>query len=559
MSESTVITRFAPSPTGALHVGGARTALFNYAYARRHGGQFLLRLEDTDRARSTAEAEQGILDDLRWLGLEWDNAGSEPRQSKRSDDGVYESYFQRLKDLGRVIEEDNGAWRFRVQAEGDWTVDDQVLGEVTVPADKVEDFIIRKADGLPTYHFAVVVDDADMGVTHVIRGQEHLNNTAKHMALQRALGLPTPTYAHIPLIFNPDGSKMSKRDKAKAARAAAKEAELSVDNIRAWENTMSELWTDWKYDDIEFPSEELIRNFLDGSSDDLRIARTIARALGLRLPEIDVADFRASGYLPEVLCNYLALLGWNPGGDVEKFDLTFLCERFDFDRVGSSAAKFDREKLAAFNADAIAQMSDEELGLAFAEQLDKAYSKPSPGLRCILTDSAFRERQELMAAPGVGDSGSLRDSVSTITPRPDCFDLAGCALLARAYRERSRTLRDPVEQGRFLFVPDNSYELRPDEEDKKVAKVMKGAAHELLKQLRDRLADLDEGHFGERAHEQIKALAEEWGVGMGKVAQPLRVAISGGTVTPPIDATLDILGKDSTLARIDNCLAASGR
>ncbi len=496
MTDATVITRFAPSPTGALHVGGARTALFNYAYARRHGGKFLLRLEDTDRKRSTTEAEQGILEDLKWLGLTWDNEGEEPRQSQRLD--LYQTYFGKLFSGGRIVEEDNGAWRFKVDASEDFVIDDQVLGRVTVPADKVEDFVIKKADGFPTYHFAVVVDDADMGVTHVIRGQEHLNNTAKHMALQQALGLPTPTYSHIPLIFNPDGSKMSKRDKAKAARAAAKQADMPENRF--------EIVGD-------------VQAFLAGDSDDLATARAIANALNLTLPEIDVADFRASGYLPEVLCNYLALLGWNPGNDLEQFDNAFLCEHFDFDRVGSSAARFDREKLAAFNADFIAALPPEDLATRLW-----AYGHDTFNMRFI---------------------------------GPDDEHFSGDRGFAEAYRPRMRTLRDAMEQGAFFFKDDDA--IAYDFDAKPVKKVIKGDAFELLAALRDNFEALAEDNFGQAGHEAIKALSEEKGVGMGKIAQPLRVAISGGTVTPPIDATLDILGKDSTLARISHCLAASGR
>ncbi len=488
-----VVTRYAPSPTGLQHVGGARTALFNYAYARRWGGRFLLRIEDTDRKRSTAEAERGILDDLKWLGLDWDNAGDEPRQSERLD--LYEQHFARLAEAGRTYEDD-GAVRFRMPGR-DITVHDQVLGDVTTPADKLEDFVIRKSDGYPTYHFAVVVDDATMEVTHVIRGQEHLGNTPKHIALQEALGLATPSYAHIPLIFNPDGSKMSKRDKAKAARAAAKDATETCPLQSAC------------------PPDEL-RAFLEGDTDDLGVARAIARTLDLKLPEIDVSDFRGSGYMPEVLCNYLALLGWNPGGDVEQFDLAFLCERFDFDRVGSSAAKFDREKLAAFNADAIAQMPPEALVERVWKYGHEALSPTFGGPE----DARFRG-------------------------------------FCEAYRERSKTLRDPLEQGAFFFMADAAIEY--DFAAKPIAKVMKGDAFEVLAALRERLAGLAGAGFGAAAHEAVKQLAEEKGVGMGKVAQPLRVAISGGTVTPPIDATLDILGKGSTLARIDHCLAASGR
>ncbi|HEX7011050.1 MAG TPA: glutamate--tRNA ligase family protein, partial [Phycisphaeraceae bacterium] len=240
MDQTRVVTRFAPSPTGSLHVGGARTALFNWAFARQHKGQFILRIEDTDVARSTQAATLGILRDLDWLGLDWDQGpaphADNPYEHQKGEHGpyfqsqrldIYRRYLQQLQDAGRVYE-DGGALRFRMP-DHPITVNDLVLGPVRVEpgTPQMEDFVIFKSEAAgsgPTFHFANVVDDHLMRVTHVIRGQEHLNNTVKHLALFEALGVEPPHYAHIPLIFNPDGSKMSKRDKAKAARQAALEA-----------------------------------------------------------------------------------------------------------------------------------------------------------------------------------------------------------------------------------------------------------------------------------------------------------------------------------------------
>ncbi|MFN9993558.1 MAG: glutamate--tRNA ligase, partial [Phycisphaerales bacterium] len=280
-----VVTRFAPSPTGHLHVGGARTALFCWAYARRHGGHFILRIEDTDQARSSDESARGIMEDLAWLGIDWDEGpefthegrtiGGDPRkvapffQARRVE--LYNAHMMRLIECGRAYpafessEElevkrkaavaakqtyryDRASWhafptpqerlarmkdadakgepyviRFFAPAE-EVVVHDEVLGDVKYAAGEMDDFVIRKADGFPTYHFAVVVDDETMGVTHVLRAQEHLNNTPRHVALQKALGFRTPTYAHMPLICNMDASKMSKRDKAKTARKTLKDA-----------------------------------------------------------------------------------------------------------------------------------------------------------------------------------------------------------------------------------------------------------------------------------------------------------------------------------------------
>ena len=438
MADSPVVTRFAPSPTGALHVGGARTALFNWAYARRNGGRFLLRLEDTDRARSTEESARSILEDLRWIGLDWDN-DPPPRQSQRLP--LYNEAIERLLKSGSA-HDDGGAVRFRMP-DHPITVRDVVLGDVTVAAGQVEDFVIRKSDGYPTYHYAVVVDDAEMGVTHVIRGQEHLNNATKHWALQEALGLPHPHFAHIPLIFNPDGSKMSKRDREK----------------------------------------------------------------GL---EVNVEDFRASGYLPEALCNYLALLGWNPGGDVEKFDNKFLVERFGFDRVGKANSKFDREKLFRFNADAIKALAPGRF-----VDIWRAYcQKYQPEFLAKLNPGALER-------------------------------------LAAVYQERSRTLAEPCKLAAFFVLDDAQIVC----DEKAVGKnLSKEDGLAILREYTERLRACPEPGFGNAAHELIRKMAEEKGIGMGKIAQPLRVAVSGNVVTPQIDATLDILGKGRTLTRIQRCL-----
>ncbi|MHC4994794.1 MAG: glutamate--tRNA ligase [Planctomycetota bacterium] len=546
-SSKTVVTRFAPSPTGALHVGGARTALFNWAFARRHGGQFILRVEDTDRARSTDASMRSILEDLRWLGLDWDQGpnpesdnpkdrqlGDAPSyfQSDRLD--IYKGYLQQLIDAGRaypcaktpeelraakdaaqaekrsdkydrtdsyhLYKEDPGivgryesdgtpfVWRFLIQDEP-LTVRDEVRGDVTVGADEQEDFVIFKADGYPTYHFAVTVDDATMGVTHIIRGQEHLNNTPKHWALQDALGFPHPVYGHLGLIFNVDGSKMSKRDKAKAARAAAKGDGLT---------------------EIGFEEDEYAR-FLKKKNDEMKFVDAIAEKLKLTLPEIDVADFRASGYLPNALNNYLALLGWNPGGDVEKFDNAFLAENFSLDRVGKSNSKFDRDKLFSFNGDAIKELPLEAFTAAW-----QGYCRDyAPEYTAKLGDAAFSD-------------------------------------LAAAYHERSRTLAEPCEKARFFICGDDEIEYDAKAVKKNLTK-NEGQGLATLGQLAEALDAIDVW-TGAAAHGVIEKLAERHDGKMGMVAQPLRVAISGTTVTPPIDVTLAILGKETTLNRIRRCI-----
>ncbi len=567
-----VVTRFAPSPSGALHVGGARTALFNWAFARKHRGRFILRIEDTDQARSSAQSTRGIIDDMIWLGIDWDE-GPDPEtddpypiesqlgdagpyfQSQRLD--IYRAHLQKLIDSGRAYEcfktkdeldadraaakakkrdyrydptdmlnasdaqkqawRDEGrpsVWRFRAPGK-DITVHDEVLGEVTVTAAQLDDLIIFKADGFPTYHFAVVVDDALMGVTHVIRGQEHLNNAPKHVALMEALGFDRPKFAHLPLIFNPDGSKMSKRDKAKAARhlfdqIPQSERDAFIEDA-IWFSTVGTPDDEKDARHVEITGR--LEMFLDKRSDDLFIAILLAQRLKANLPEIDVMDFRENGYLPEVLVNYLALLGWNPGENHERFDQTFLAHEFSLERVGKSNAKFDRDKLRAFNADSIR----EQLSMDNFESKVRDLVKLKP------------QYQKYVDV--------LSDQFSNFTAQ---------------YQVRSVTVEDPYVQGAF-FVADDDAIVFDDKAVKKVLHKNDGEGLTWLAKFHDELTKL-EPWTGEAAHSLIKTFCETNEIGMGKVAQPLRVAISGGTVTPPIDATLEILGRNRTLQRIARCI-----
>ena len=346
-----VVTRFAPSPTGELHVGGARTALYSWALARRHGGRFLLRFEDTDLARSSAEAADRIAADLHWFGLEWDNPGGViPRQSERHAEGVYDAAVEKLLAEDRAYEKD-GAVLFRFGF--DTAFDDAVYGRVETPASDNRDFVIRKGEaggGMPTFHLAVVVDDHDAGVTHVVRGQEHLSNTPKHAALCDALGFDRPVWAHTPSILNPGGSKMSKRDKARAARAAAQE------------NPKQELV-------LPGVEPDALAAFLAKDNDDDGIANALAAALDLALPEVEVADFRRAGYLAAVVANYVALLGWNPGDDRERFSMEELARSFDLGRVNKANSTFDRKKLAAFHQDTLIAMDPAAFASALRDHL----------------------------------------------------------------------------------------------------------------------------------------------------------------------------------------------
>ncbi len=359
--------------------------------------------------------------------------------------------------------------------EGPITIKDEILGEATLPAGEVDDFVIRKADGFPTYHFAVVVDDELMGVTHVLRAQEHFNNTAKHMVLQDALGFRRPVYGHLPIICNPDGSKMSKRDKDKVLRKAVQERALaappegtvSAERFKAWladKNTQLEL-------------EE---------------ANAMADALQVALPEINVDDFRRSGYLPSVVCNFLALNGWSPGENLEKFDNAFLAQRFDLKRVVKTPAKFDRVKLLSFNCDAIVGMPREEF-VRLAEEHGKQYH---PAFMAKLTPAQFR-------------------------------------LLADASHERSKTLDDMFKSNRFFTVADDAVVYEP----KSAAKALQGGTPSGMDHVKALLAELQgvQDWNAGTLENCIKGYADRTAGGaLGKVAQPLRVAVSGGTVSPPI-------------------------
>ena len=589
-----IVTRFAPSPTGNLHIGGARTALFNWAFTRRHGGTFILRIEDTDKKRSTPESTWQIIKDLRWLGLNWDegpdlnaddpytaapigtsegswNSGGGPYfQSQRLD--LYNEHIQKLVDTGRAYKcfktpDELAAERTKAKAEKrpykydgtesrnltadqiaqyedqgkpcvvrfampqhDITVSDLVLGDVTVKAAELEDFIIQKSDGYPTFHLANVVDDALMGITHVLRAQEHLMNTPKHVALQKALGFAPPHYAHMPLIFNADGSKMSKRDKAKVARAVAKDhlRTKTPDEQNTWCQHLADIDkrpTDLlpaKYHrhrqffhpvDHIFKSSE-IKEFIDKKNDAVGIAHLIAADLDIDLPEIDVQDFRASGYLPEVLLNYLSLLGWSPGNDLERFDLEFLKQNFNLERIGKSNARFDRAKLLAFNTEAIGKLDPDD----FYTRLKK-------------------------------HDADFHDGIYMGTLGQERFQQ-----FANAYLKRSQTLEEPLANGKFFI-----FELDTNDYDEKaVKKVLRKNDNEgfgVLGDLRDLLHQLGEDDWTvQRLEKAIKGYAEDKGLGLGKVAQPLRVAVSGSTISPPIYDTLAILGKKFSLANIDLCL-----
>ena len=531
------VTRFAPSPTGSLHVGGARTALYCLLHARHAGGRFILRIEDTDQARSSDESMRGILRDMEWLGLDWDegpgrDGGHGPyRQSQRLP--LYNDVIQRLIDAGHAYEawesrEELTAFRAaaraakqdfhyrrrpvsdedvaRYRAEGrvpvirmaapphDVTVTDRILGEVTLEEHALDDVVIREADCFPTHHLAVVVNPHHMGVTQVLRGQEHLMNTHKHLGLMEALGWDAPAFGHMPIIFNPGGSKMSKRDKAKAARASARLAR----------DTGGHTGWGWLAEQTGLDEGELTR-FMKKKHDDIHMAEAIAAALGVQLPMIEVMDFRRGGYLPEALNNYLALLGWSPGDDREILSMDELVEAFTLERVNKTAARFDLEKLRWMNGEYLRSVSDQRLRLRLGQWLEVA-------------DTALAGLDE-------GRRWTL----------------------VQLYRARVSSLSEIEEQGWFFL-------RRPTSWDAKAAKkhLLKGGGLDNLAAARAVLADAP--WEIEALEASLGALADARGLRMGKVAQPVRVAVAGQAASPGIGDTLAFLGRDEVLARVDACL-----
>ncbi|MYH69500.1 MAG: glutamate--tRNA ligase [Gammaproteobacteria bacterium] len=460
-----VITRFAPSPTGDLHIGGIRTALFAWLYARRHGGEFLLRIEDTDRERSTEAALNVILKGMEWLGLDHDR--DIIYQSQRTE--MYKAAIQRLLDRNRAYycyctrEEleamrgeamsrgekpryngkcrdlDRGpsagetpVVRFKNPLDGDVVIDDPIQGRVVISNRELDDLIIARADGSPTYNLTVVVDDADMGITHVVRGDDHLNNTPRQINIFNALGVAAPTYAHIPLILDPEGRKLSKRHGAAS-----------------------------------------------------------------------VLEYRDQGYLPEALLNYLVRLGWSHG-DQEIFSIGEMTGLFDIARVNKAAAALNPDKLAWLNQHYLRESKAEDIA-------------------CLLK----RKLVEL----GVDVSGP-----------PDLKEVAGIQ------KERVKTIAEMAEQSRFF------YEEFAEYDETAAKKHLRPVALEPLRRVRDALAGLDAWER-EAIHAAIDAVAEQQAIKFGKIAQPLRVAVTGSAVSPSIDVTLELLGRDRTLSRLDRALA----
>ena len=460
----TVVTRFAPSPTGHLHIGGARTALFSWLHARRTGGRFILRIEDTARERSTDEYVEAILEGMAWLGLTHDEGPY--YQTRRFDryreviarmlakGTAYHCYCSRER-LDALRAEQMAAKekprydglcrdrrdsppegvspvvRFRNPLEGQVVFEDLVRGSIAFANAELDDLIIARSDGTPTYNFTVVVDDADMGVTHVIRGDDHINNTPRQINLLQALGVTPPAYAHVPMILGADGQRLSKRHGA-----------------------------------------------------------------------VSVLQYRDEGYLPEALLNYLVRLGWSHG-DQEIFSRTEMIALFDLEAVHRAPSTFNPDKLLWLNQH-------------YLKTADPAYV-------------AEHLRPHLAALDVDPDAG------------PDLAEIV-CAL-----RERSKTLVEMAEGARFFFADHVAYD------EKAVAKHLSEEGCRTLSAAKTELAELSEWTT-EAIHGVIESVAASGGWKMGQVAQPLRVAVSGTAVSPPIDQTLQLLGREKSLARIEAAL-----
>lgn len=539
-----VRARFAPSPTGYLHVGGARTALYNWLFCRRHGGTFVLRIEDTDILRNIEGAEQKLIDDLRWLGIDYDEGpdigGSfgPYRQSERRDlydaaakkllaDGnAYYAFDtpEELDAMRKTAEAKKESFKYprpdplpteadaaRARADGrpvvvrfktpntPITVHDEILGDVSFEAGQIEDLVIVKSNGWPTYHFAVVVDDAEMQITHVLRAQEHLMNTPKHVFIQRALGYPTPKFAHLPLVFNIDGTKMSKRDKHKVVRTAVK------DRLK------TKQWTKETAAQIAECRADAFDKWLDKADTELDMAQVtrLAVAAGVVIPEIDVHDFRLSGYLPEALVNFVALIGWSPKDDREILTRQEMIEAFRLEAINKTAGRFDREKLLAMNTDYVAAAAPDRLLGAFRDWAS-------------VSESILSKLDDAVAA--------------------DLLDAC----------KGFRTFRDLEAKAGVLFIPNHAVSY-DKESVKKVLEKGEGRGYQTLQALLPQLDSLEPWTV-ETIDAFIRDYCEQSGAKMGDVAQPLRVAVAGRPVSPAIGQTLVLLGKSSTLARIRRCI-----
>ena len=456
------VTRFPPSPTGYLHIGGARTALYSWLHARQQGGRFVLRIEDTDLERSTQESVQAILDGMQWLGLDYDEGPHYQTQrfdryaqvitqllesghayhcecskerldavrEKQKASGLKPKYDGRCRELS-LPASDATVVRFKNPLDGDVLIDDLVKGPIRVSNQELDDLVLARSDGVPTYNLTVVVDDMDMGITHVIRGDDHINNTPRQINILVALQVGLPHYAHVPMILGEDGARLSKRHGA-----------------------------------------------------------------------VGVMQYRDDGFLPDALLNYLVRLGWSHG-DQELFSIEDLLRLFKVEQVSRAPSTFNPEKLLWVNQEKIKALSPEQLLKASIWHFEKA------GVDVVV----------------------------------DEYSLKAVALI----QERCKTLLDVVQQTRPFFCDVESYD------EAALKKWIKPATADLLTQLLEHLKALDEW-TAELIHACVTQVVENNEVGFAKIAQPVRIAVTGSTMSPSIDATLELLGRDATVRRLESAL-----
>jgi glutamyl-tRNA synthetase len=460
-----VVTRFAPSPTGFLHIGGARTALFNWLFARHHGGRYLLRIEDTDRVRSTPEAIQAILDGLQWLGLDWDGteiyqSANQPRHAAVVNDLLernlaYRCYTtpEELAEMREAARAEgrppryDGRWRDRDPAEapagvkpairlkapqqGETVIRDLVQGEVRIANDQLDDMVLMRGDGTPTYMHSVVVDDHDMGITHIVRGVDHLTNAARQTLLYQALDWAVPQFAHVPLIHGPDGAKLSKRHGA-----------------------------------------------------------------------LGVEAYRDMGYLPEAMRNYLLRLGW-AHGDEETISTVQAIEWFSLDAIGRSPARFDFNKLENLNGHYLREADDSRLVELIVPRLATELSQP------------IDESSRAILLAGMG-----------------------------GLKQRAKTLLELAENSLF-YLRAPTYPLKIE----KAAKLLTGDGIALVQEVTALFGELDTWDADALEH-IVRTYAESKGLGLGKIAQPLRAALTGSNISPGIFEIMVVLGREKSLARL---------
>jgi glutamyl-tRNA synthetase len=462
MTKESIVTRFPPSPTGYLHIGGARTALYNWLFARQKKGKFILRIEDTDRERSTEEATRAIVESLEWLGLDWDEgpyfqsqrypiywefverliatgqayycqctpAELQQRRQEAMAKGLKPKYDGRCRGLG-LGPGPQAVVRLKSPQSGKTHFHDLIKGPIAFNNEELDDLILWRSDGSPTYHLAVVADDIAMGLTHIIRGDDHVNNTPRQMLIYQALGEALPLYAHVPMILGPDRTRLSKRHGATSVLA-----------------------------------------------------------------------YRDMGYLPQALLNALARVGWSHG-DQEKFSLSELVEKFSLENVGKSAGIFNMDKLLDLNAQYIRETRAETLARNFMPFLEREGFRSPP-------------REQVLQA------------VETLKPR-------------------SKTLVEMAEGSRFYFVDEVTYDPAA------AGKFLTPDVLAMMKDIHARIRDLDE-FTREKMEKVFHEFMEERQVKLGKIAQPLRVALTGATVSPGLFEVMEVLGQEKVLKRIENAV-----